>query len=57
MTRYNKLIARSDRCLKKAFYYLKQGEDNLYHFFLNAASGFRIKACNLTVEEGEQDAE
>ena len=47
---YETLINKYNECITKAISYFKKGDFNLAAFYKNAATGFKNKAYNLTME-------
>lgn len=55
MTNYEYLINRSDECCRKAIEFTKKGDVSMVMFFKNASEGFKIKALELTIDEGGKE--
>lgn len=52
MTKYEKMIEKSNESLEKA---LNTSNLDLRLFYLGASKGYKDKANNLTIEQGEQE--
>ena len=54
MTRYERLMNKSDECCIKAIEFCKKGDCAMATFFKNASIGFKEKALKLTIEQGSE---
>ena len=50
MTKYEKLMNKSNDCCIKAIEFCKKGENKLAKFYKNASVGYRQKALKLSIE-------
>lgn len=57
MTKYEKLMNKSDDCCIKAIEFYKKGENELAIFYKNASFGYRQMALKLSIEEGYEKVE
>lgn len=53
MTKYQYYMNKSDKETQIAIEFAKKGEQALAQFHKNASNGFKEKALNLSIEEGE----
>ena len=51
MTKKDKLIEKSKKCMEKAQEYLAKGEMELYRFYQNASVGYILQASKLKTEQ------
>ena len=54
MTKYEKLMNKSDECCLRAIKFAKKNDWNMATFYKNASIGFKEKALNLTLELGSE---
>ena len=57
MTKYEKLMNKSDECCLRAIKFAKKNDWDMATFYKNASIGFRKKALNLTLEQANEVAE
>ena len=55
MTKYQSLMEKSEAEERLAIKFAQKGEQALAQFHKNASNGFKEKARNLTIEEGEKE--
>ena len=53
MTQYEELINKSDKCCLKAIDFAKKNDCNMATFYKNTSIGFKEKALNITLEDGD----
>ena len=51
MTKFEKLMEKSNLCCQKAIEFAQKGDWNMASFFKNASIGFEQRARNLTIGE------
>ena len=54
MTKYEKLMNKSDECCLRAIKLAKKNDWNMATFYKNASIGFKEKALNLTLEQANE---
>lgn len=54
MTKYEKLMNKSDECCLKAIKFAKKNDWDMATFYKNASIGFKEKALDLTLEQGSE---
>ena len=57
MTKYEKLMNKSDECCLRAIKFAKKNDWNMAKFYKNASVGFKEKALNLTLEQANEVVE
>lgn len=55
MTKYQSLMEKSEAEERLAIKFAQKGEQALAQFHKNASNGFKEKALNLSIEEGEKE--
>ncbi len=55
MTKYQYYMSKADEEITKAIKFAQKGEQALAQFHKNASNGFKEKALNLSIEEGEKE--
>ena len=54
MTKYEKLMNKSDECCLRAIKFAKKNDWNMATVYKNASVGFKEKALNLTLEQANE---
>lgn len=57
MTKYEKLMNKSDECCLKAIKFAKKNDWDMATFYKNASVGFKEKALDLTLEQANEVVE
>lgn len=57
MTRYEKLMNKSNECCLRAIKSAKKNDWNMATFYKSASVGFKEKALNLTLEQANEVVE
>ena len=57
MTKYEKLMNKSDECCLRAIKFAKKNDWNMATFYKNASVGFKEKALNLTLKQANEVVE
>lgn len=57
MTKYEKLMNKSDECCLRAIKFAKKNDWSMATFYKNASVGFKEKALNLTLEQANEVVE
>ena len=57
MTKYEKLMNKSDECCLRAIKFAKKNDWNMATFYKNASVGFKEKALNLTLQQANEVVE
>lgn len=57
MTKYEKLMNKSDECCLRAIKFAKKNDWNMATFYKNASVGFKEKALDLTLEQANEVVE
>lgn len=55
MTKYQSLMEKSEAEERLEIKFAQKGEQALAQFHKNASNGFKEKALNLSIEEGEKE--